>query len=349
MGIAYYNLNNRREALNDYKILVSQYPNSPEAEDALDNVKTIYIEESKPNEYADFMRQAGRPLSMDAEDSLTYAAAKTQYDNGNTNAALNAFNSYLQKFPDGVYAIEADFNRAEIYNGKKDWNNALRAYEAVAADAPNVYAERAVLAASRIYFFELKNYEKAEKYYQQLKDLTTNNENKLEAMRGLLRCQYQLQQWTEALANAKDLADAKGSSTDDKALANMTIGKSYQVNNQYDLAISNFKLVVQNNKAALAAEARYEIAACWFAVNKLSDAEKAAFETINKSGSYDFWVGKSYILLGDIYFKQKDYFNAKATYQSIINNTINNDLKNEAQAKLNKVIDEEANSSKVNN
>ena len=58
---------------------------------------------------------------------------------------------------------------------------------------------------------------------------------------------------------------------------------------------------------------------------------------------------KAYILLGDIYFKQKDYFNAKATYQSIVDNTINAELKSEAQTKLNQVIDEEGKSSKINN
>ncbi|MBS1608059.1 MAG: hypothetical protein JSS70_04630, partial [Bacteroidetes bacterium] len=105
--------------------------------------------------------------------------------------------------------------------------------------------------------------------------------------------------------------------------------------------------VVTVNKAALAAEARYEIANSWFAVNKLSDAEKAAFEVINKSGSYDYWVTKAYILLGDLYYKQKDYFNAKATYQSIVDNSINTELKTEAQAKLTKVTDEEARSGKV--
>jgi tetratricopeptide (TPR) repeat protein len=70
----------------------------------------------------------------------------------------------------------------------------------------------------------------------------------------------------------------------------MAIAKAYQVNGQHDLAIANFKSVVSLNKAALAAEARYEIANSWFALNKLTDAEKSAFEVINKSGSYDFWV-----------------------------------------------------------
>jgi TolA-binding protein len=349
MGIAYYNLDNNNDALKQYKILVDQYPNSPETEDAIDNVKLIYVEEGKPGDYADFMRQAGRPLSVSSEDSLTYAAAQTQYINGNTTAALTGFSNYLQRFPDGVYALDASFTRAEIYNAKKDWNNALVSYESVAADAPNKYAERAILTAARIYFFELKNYAKAETYYGQLKQFASGQENKLEAMRGLLRCQYQLQKWTEALDNAKELAAAKGSSADDKVLANMAIAKSYQVNGEYDLAIANFKSVVQLNKAAMAAEARYEIASCWFAVNKLTDAEKAAFETISKSGSYDFWVTKSYILLGDIYFRQKDYFNAKATFQSIVDNSINSELKGEAQAKLSRVIEEEDKSSKVNN
>lgn len=349
LGTSNYNLNNNTAALQYYQKLLSEYPNSPEAEDALADIKVIYIDLGKPDEYAAFMRQAGRPISISTEDSLTFFAAENQLTSGNTSAALNGFNSYLQKFPEGSYSIDANFYRGELYNTKKDWNNALSGYEAVAADAPNKYAERAILAAARIYFFELKNYGKSETYYTQLIQETSSQENKLEGMRGLLRSQYQLQKWTEAVANAKELTSAKGSSSDDKALANMAIAKSYQVSGQADLALANFKTVVQLNKAALAAEARYEIANSWFALNKLSDAEKAAFEVINKSGSYDYWVTKAYILLGDIYFRQKDYFNAKATFQSIVDNTLDPTLKTEAQTKLTKVEDEESKSSKVGN
>jgi len=347
LGICYYNLNNTGEALNQYKSLIDQYPNSDEAEAALDDVKTISIETGKPNEYADFMKSAGKPLSVDAEDSLTFSAAEIQYENGNFTSALTSFNNYLQKFPEGAHVVDANFYRGEIYNSKSDWNNALSGYEAVAAQAPNKYAEKSVLTAARIYFFELKNYQKAETYYGQLKQITSSQENKLEAMRGLLRSQYEQQKWTDAMNNAKDLLNQKGSSSDDKALANMAIAKSYQVGGQYDLAIANYKTVVTINKSALAAEARYEIANSWFAVDHLPEAEKAAFEVVNKSGSYDYWVTKAYILLGDIYFKEKDYFNAKATFQSIVDHSINMELKTEAQTKLTKVIDEESKNSKV--
>jgi TolA-binding protein len=347
LGLAYYNLNNNNEALNQYKLLVSQYPNSEEAQDALENVRSIYIDTNRPDDYAEFMRNAGKPLSVDAADSLSWTAAQTQYENGNTAAALTGFNSYLQRFPQGTYALDANFFSGEIYYARKDWNNALKHYERVASLAPNKYAETAVLLSARMYFFEIKDYTKAENYYQKLKNITDNQANRLEAMRGLLRSQYQLQKWSQALENAKDLAEASGSSTDDKALANMAIAKSHQVNNQYDLAINHYKTVVSLNKAALAAEARYEIANSWLQVDKLAEAEKAAFETINKSGSYDFWVTKAYILLGDVFMKQKDYFNAKATYQSVVDNTINTELKTEAQTKLKSATEAENKNSKV--
>src|SRR5258708_8906959 len=98
-----------------------------------------------------------------------------------------------------------------MYNSTKDWNNALIHYEDVVDNSPNRYAEKAALTAARIYFFELKNYTKAETYYAQLKQITNNQENKLEAMRGLLRSQYQLQKWPDAVNNAKDLLNPQRS------------------------------------------------------------------------------------------------------------------------------------------
>src|SRR5204862_7931249 len=141
---------------------------------------------------------------------------------------------------------------------RKDWPKAVQGYEVIAGRVPNKFGEKSLLQAARLNFFDLKDYVKAENYFTRLKDFASTQENKLEAMRGLLRSQYQLEKWTEAVANAKELSSAKGSSSDDKALANMAIAKSYQVNGQADLALANFKTVVQLNKGALAAEARYE-------------------------------------------------------------------------------------------
>ena len=81
--------------------------------------------------------------------------------------------------------------------------------------------------------------------------------------------------------------------------------------------------------------------------NKLPEAEKAAFDVIKKSGSYEVWVTKSYLLLGDVYVNQKDWFNAEATFKSIVDNATITEVKEEAQRKLDKVLEEKNKTNKV--
>jgi len=347
MGLAYYNLENNKEALTNYTALLQQYPNSPEAEEALENAKAIYVEEGKTSEYVNFARTMGKDISTSQEDQLAYQEAEVQFNNGNFAVAAKKFEDYLGRFPDGKYSLEALYYKSDIYINQKDWAKAVAGYEVLGDRAPHKFGEKSLLQAARINFFDLKNYEKAEKYFTRLKDFASTQESKLEAMRGLLRSQYQLQKWNEAVTNANELISQKGTGTDDKVLANMAIAKSYQTSNQCELAITNYRSVVSLSKSAYGAEARYEIANCLYSQNRFEDAEKAAFEVINKAGSYETWITKAYLLLGDVYFKQKDYFNAKATFQSVIDNAKVEDLRQEADRKLKLVEDEEKKESKV--
>jgi TolA-binding protein len=346
-GIAWYNLNNNKEALNQYDSLLRQYPNSPEAQDALDNAKTIYVEEGRSSDYVNFAKGMGVEVSASQEDQLAYEEAEVQFNNGNFPGAVQRFEAYLAKFPDGKYSLEANYYKSEIYFSQKDWAKAVVGYAAVSDRAPNKFGEKSLLQAARLYFFNLKDYSNAEKYFSRLKDFASSEENKLEAMRGLLRCQYQLQQWPDAVGNAKDMLNQKSASTDDKVLANMAIANSFKADNKCESALQYFRIAAGLTKSAYGAEARYQIADCLFQGGQLKDAEKAAFEVINKSGSYEDWVTKSYLLLGDIYFSEKDYFNAKATYQSIIENAKIEDLRLRAQQKLAQVTEEEKKGSKI--
>ena len=236
-----------------------------------------------------------------------------------------------------------------MYASQKNWAKAAAGYERVADRAPNKFAEKSLLQAARINFFNLKDYAKAEKYYSRLKDFSTSQENKMEAMRGLLSCQFELQEWTAAGDNAKDLLNEKGIGSDDKIIASMIMGKSYQAGGKCESAIPYFKTVASLSRAAYGAEAQYQIAACQYHQNRLKEAEKSAFEVIHKSGSYELWVTKSYFLLGDIYLKEKDYFNAKATFQSLAENSKIEEIRVQAEQRLDEVKKEESGNSKISN
>lgn len=347
LGLADYNLNNNEEALQYYQKLVSLYPQSPEANEALDNMKNIYIESGRPNDYVDFMKKSGKVISISEADSVTYAAAELKYINNDCAGAISAFANYLSQYPQGAYTLKANFYMSECYSKNKDWKNAVTGYENVVNMGSSEYAEKAAFAAARIYYFELQDYTKSKIYFTKLKELATSPDNQLEALRGLVRSYYQTKDYAEANEASKELLTKKGISTDDRAIANLVLGKSLQADNQYEQAIAAFKQVAAINKSAWGAEARYEIANCYLSLNQLSAAEKAGLEVIKVTGSYDYWVAKAYILLGDVYLQEKDYFNAKATYQSVADNATIPELKKEAQDKLEIAKTQEQQNSKV--
>jgi tetratricopeptide (TPR) repeat protein len=346
-GIAYFNLDKNEVSLSQFKTLVSNYPNSPETDAAIEYIRSLFIERQQPGEFVSFMRANGRPVTYNEEDSLTFKSAILRYDVKDMTGAKNGFKDYLTKFPDGRYAIEANYFTAEIFVTDKQLKEALPYYVAVADKGVSVFAERSVLQAARIYYFESKDYVNAEKYFTQLKSIASQQENKLEAMRGLLRCQFKAQKWAEAAPNAEDLLKENGIATDDKMMASLVVAKNHQLNKQPDLAITAYKQVMATGKSEYGAESQYRIAEILFQQNKLTEAEAAAFDVIKKSGSYEFWVTRSYLLLGDIYFKQKDLFNAEATFKSIVDNATVIELKEEAEQKLKMVIEEKNKINKV--
>jgi TolA-binding protein len=347
LGVSYYNLKDNQSALNNFQKLISTYPNSPESDEAVDYARDIFISMQRPDDFVSFMQKSGKPVSYSEQDSLSFVSAQTAYNNRSYSSALQDFNNYLTKFPNGKYFIEANYMSADIYNSNKDFPHALDYYKTVAQNAPNSYAEQSVLQAARIAYFELKDYKQAEQYFTQLKSIATTPENKLESERGLLRCQYKLNEISDALSNAQELLQQKDIASDDKAMANLIIAKNYQNNNQLDEASDAYKIVVATGKSEYSAEARYHIAEILLQQNNLKDAEKAGFDVINKAGSYDYWITKAYILLGNVYFKEQDYFNAEATLRSVVQNTNDAQLKQEAQQKLDEVLAEKNKNSKV--
>lgn len=347
LGVAYFNMDKNDESLENFKKLVTSYPNTEESTAAIDYIRNIFVEKQKPGEFAEFMKQNGKPITNTEEDSLTFRSSMLRYEAKDMAGARTGFVYYLTRFPDGKYHLDANYLVAEIYAADKSVKEALPFYKVVADQSPNVHAERSTLQIARIYYFDLKDYENAQKYFSLLKSIATQQENRLEAMRGLLRCQFKAQQWKEAAANAGDLLLEKGIATDDRMMASMVVAKNHQLNNEWEPAMGSYKQVIAAGKSEYAAESQYRIAEILLQQDKPAEAEKAAFEVIKKSGAYEYWVTKSYVLLGDVYVKEKDWFNAEATYKSIVENATIPELKTEAQQKLARVLEEKNKTNKV--
>ncbi|WP_346320041.1 tetratricopeptide repeat protein [Chitinophaga sp. YIM B06452] len=347
LGLAYFNTDQDNTAVGYFRQVVEKFPASNEANTALQNIRTIYVDQGKTDDYLALLKSTGRSVSATAEDSLSYAAAETRFSSGDYTGAVTAFNTYLQKFPNGQFALQANFYKAECLYNKKDYENALPAYEFVLTKGASPFAERSALQAAYLNYYQVKNYEKALGYYQQLQSMSTTKDNTLAANRGLLRSHYQLKHWEEVSQFAEQLLSATNISTDDQIIGHFYLGKALQEKQQYDEAIEEYKIVTGLTKSEIGAEARYNVAKCYLDKNDLAAAEKAGFDVIKNTSSYEAWTARAYILLGDVYHRQKDYFNAKATFQSIAENCPIPELKAEAKEKLAKVEAEEKAGSKI--
>jgi TolA-binding protein len=334
LGIVYFNLDKNIIALSTFKDLYASYPNSTESDNAIEYIRNIFIEDQTPELYVQFMNDYGHPLTVNEQDSLIFRASVIKYEQKRYTESAIGFSAYLQKFPNGRYSLEATNLIAEIAYSKQSYDTALVYFSKLADIAPNIYAERAALIAARLNYFNYQNYNLAEKYFSILLQIATQKENVVEANKGLLRCQFKAEKWADANNIAQEIIEDKNSAMDDIEMANMIIYHQKLIAGDTSAAIQIINKVIKTGSSVITAEAHYQLANLYLIQNKLSLAEKTAFDIIKKQASYEYWVTSTYILLGDIYVAQKDSFNAIATYKSVADNATIEPLKIVAAQKL---------------
>jgi TolA-binding protein len=339
LGIVYFNLNKNEAALQNFRELYTAYPNAIESENSVEFIRNIYIEDQKPELFVQFMNEFGKPLAINEQDSLTYRASIIKYEQKKYDEAAVGFKKYLLTFPNGEYKIEANNLVGEIAYAKQAFDSAVIYFANVANEAPNKYAERASLIASRLYYFNFKKYVQADKYFKILSKIATQQENKNEALKGILRCEYKNENWDSCAMVASIILKDKSASPDDILIANMALYHQSILLKDTSNAIQLLSKVIKSNSTLITAEAHYMLAKLYLDQQQLTLAEKTAFDVIKKHAAYELWVTKSYLLLGDIYVAQKDNFNAIATYKSVAENAGIEELKNEAANKLKLLVD----------
>ena len=337
LGIAFYNLGQQEKALNQFRELISAYPSSQQAAEALESAKTLYIEQGQINGYEEFLKASGRSLATVQKDSLLFQYVQTTYANGEVKITNQALVQYLNEFPNGLFAIEVLHLQSELFFSQKDWSNAAKTYAHLAAKGGSRYQEKALRQSARLYFFELKDYDAALGLFEQLSKATSKSEILIEALRGEVRSNYYLKTWQRGVNSAEQLLANPKVNSDDRSFAEVVLGYAKQLSKDYVGSSKYFTLVLGDNQSGLAAESRYQLAWNAYQQSFFDDAEQLALSSIDASGSYEYWITKSYILLGQIFVQQKDLFNAKATLKSVIDNCTIPELRLAAESLLKEI------------
>jgi TolA-binding protein len=341
IALIQYNQKQDEKALTTYKDVVKKYPSTPEAAEALTGIRNIYVSNGNPQAYFDYVKNISAfSVSTGAQDSITYEAAEQLYLKGDHKNASANFKNYLEKFPNGYFVLNASFYKAESDYRNKDYAGALEGYNYVIDKPRNLFTEKSLLKAATI-LFENKKYDEALVNYNKLEEAADFRDNVIEAQAGQMRCHFRKGNFDSCITFARKLLEGEKVPNELITEAHLLLARSAMASNDLQTATSEFTIVaktIPNSEAG--AESRYQLALIQNILGNYKESQKKCFEVINQVPSYDFWIGKSFILLGDNYVALKDEFQAKHTYKSIIDNYEKSpsdpeDLRVIAQEKLN--------------
>lgn len=338
IGQTYYNQQKDEEALKIYLKIVNDYPTYEDTREALIGIQNIYTDRGEVEKYETLISSLDFVNVSDmALDSINYESAENQYFNGQCKEAVAAFNKYLDRFDKGIFALNAKFYRAECLSKMGQEEQAIKDYEYVANQPKNKFSESALVKAARVNYAN-ENYPDALAYYKRLSLLGQYKNNLQEAEIGQMRCNYRLNNFQGAIANAFIALENDKIDRNVKTEANLIIAKSNLKLESPMEAMIYLDRVKSEGAPSQAAEALYLKARVQFNIDALDSAEALVFELVETYQSQSYWLGKSLLLLSDIYMTRGDLFQAKATLQSILDNYLDeDDVKAMAREKLHTV------------
>lgn len=342
-GMLYYNNDEYDKALTSLKQVVSQYPNTEESREALNIIGNIYKDENKIQDYFDYIKENDiAEISIDEQDSLTFRTIEKLYSERKYTETLNGANQYISKYPNGAYLLNIHYYAMISMEKTKNYDGMKTHIKYIINQPDNDYTDNALIKIAKL-DYDSSNYSEAAGYYERLINITENENTRIKATEGAMKSYYFNKNYDEAITKANALVKIPNATQNQKNQANYILGKSYLEKNEYSTALSYFDICARDDKTVIGAESAYHSVVCCYQLQKYDEAENKVYYVSDHFSNYTYWVARSFIALGEIYIAKDNIFQAKETLKSVVENYPGEDLKQEAQEKLNAIETNENN------
>ena len=316
LALAYYNLGKQQEAIACYERVVEFDPQSASALEAIRSLRDIYVKEDKVDEYLDYAERNGvqSDLGTVARDSLTFAAAKNIYLAGEMGEAREKLTNYLREFENGYNRTEALFYLSDCHMYLDDNISAMQTMDELLQQGRNQYTERVLDVYSRM-SFDMELYDKSAWAYRSLYDEASSKDRRAEASEG----------YVDATALTEDSAAIKQMYADIANMEDATLwARNYAKLVMADVlreegdaqAYELYASLAENPMTEEGAEAYYRMVEQLYLAGDYEGAQQRVFDMGECGSSY--WQAKIFILLGETFAKAGNTFQARATFQSIV-------------------------------
>ena len=302
IALLLYQMGRTSDAADAYKRVITTYPGSEEANVAMRDLKSLYVEKNQVDSYVEFASQTKGMVTVEVSehDSLTFAAAEQLYMKGETQRAREAFDKYLTQFPAGAYSLNAHYHLGCIYRQQDNYDKAMAHLRRVAAMRNSRYCEEATRMVADM-AYNHKDYGSALAAYKELKTITGRPDVRLHAQTFGVRAAWALSDWDLVISEVGTFVADKGLAPETAVEMRYYRAKACLAKKQNNTAATDLSLLAKDTRTVYGAEAKYLLAQLYYDTGQSEKAEKEVQDYISVSTPHTYWLARSFILLADIY------------------------------------------------
>jgi len=230
--------------------------------------------------------------------------------------AVARLGEYIRQYPNGRHLVEAHYFLGTCQVDLKDEGAALLAFSYVLDQPVNDFTENAASSAAAI-AWKAQDLAAARRFYQILESSTHSQNKLLEARVGLMRCHYLLEDYEAAQGYTDWVLNDDQTPEDIRRTARFWRGKLRFREQNWIPAYDDLAEVAKFG-GSRGAEAKYLMAQVAFQRKLYPAAETEVFELIDAFSAYDEWKYKAFLLLIEVYMGMEDYYQARVTANSIL-------------------------------
>ena len=316
----------------------------PDAENekllAIELMKDVFDGEENLPGYYSWLSSEGLEINQSEKDSSMWSPVQRARDEGNCNIQIEKANEYLANIKNPRYELAAHYYIANCLYAEEKNEEALKHYSFLINKPNNNYYNEALIHASNICYLN-KDYKQALAHYSTIEKIVVSQENMNNSIIGQMRCFWFLENYQSAIEYCDYTLEIETSDENLKSEALLYKGLSLKYLEQYDSAFTILKIASELDKSKRAANAKYNMCEILHIQKKYDLCEAEIMQLVKQKPSYDYFLAKAIILLGDNFMALEDYFNAKHSLQSIIDNYSGQDkaeLVKIAQDKIDKIL-----------
>ncbi len=347
-ALAHTNLQQYGQASSDYKEIIRNYTDHSTANSALLGLQEVQtLSGQAEDDFSDYLTlyKQANPENKDVAN-IEFESAKNLYFSQNYQAATVRLQEFIDNYPDNANVDEARFYIAESYYRSDQLDRALQYFYQIAEQGTSSRLNRAIQRIGELEQLQ-DNHEQAIQNFRRLAKIARNKREQFNAWSGMMTSYYALGQEEEQLLDSVDyyanlILDKGNVSAAAENMAMLYQGKAAYERENYEKAIDSFLKTLNTAKDAYGAEAQFLMAKIQFDQGKYVESIETLYDLNKNFSIYEDWLGKSFLLIADNYIALEENFQAKATLNSVIENSPLPYIREQAQQKLNVLNEMEA-------